>query len=529
MKAFKINMVALALLIVGATGCSKKFEEYSLNKNLPTSVPSGVVLKGVLNNIVTFPGGEEDKACQFYVSNYTYYGDNKYWNGSAGLSYGVLNNVISMEELAYNANGSSNNPYHALGLFLRAYFFTEMSKKVGDLPMTEALQGTANIKPKYDSQKQIFLQSLNWLDSANIILSSVLSSGVKEFSGDFYFKEALSGAYGGGNGYDALVQWRKVVNSYALRLLIDLSKKADDGDLNVKSRFGAIFNNPAQYPIFTSNSDNLQYVYNDKYNYYPNNSNNYGNDAGRLNVGGTLLNNLSDLNDIRAMYLAEPARGLGFEDTDYRSFKGANLGQDLSSMAALSAQGKISFLNYKKYYSGLTGEPTFIISYPEVCYSIAEAMNRGWVTGSAEAWYRKGTEAMFGFYGIVDGGNKVSFRKSDGSGYDEYSVDFNYDSYFSQPSVKYAGDNADGLKQILLQKYLGFARNSGLQAYYQWRRTGVPEFNTGPGTGNGGVIPMRFQYPSNERSVNKANYDAAISSQFGGAGDDINQLLWINK
>jgi hypothetical protein len=95
--------------------------------------------------------------------------------------------------------------------------------------------------------------------------------------------------------------------------------------------------------------------------------------------------------------------------------------------------------------------------------------------------------------------------------------------------VKYAGDNADGLKQILLQKYLGFARNSGLQAYYQWRRTGVPEFNTGPGTGNGGVIPMRFQYPSNERSVNKANYDAAVSIQFGGAGDDINQLLWINK
>jgi hypothetical protein len=529
MKVFKINMVALALLILAATGCSKKFEEYSLNKNLPQAVPPGVLLRGALNSIVTFPGGFEDKAGQFYASNYTYYGDNKFWTGSADLRYGVLNDVLNMEKQAYNATGTSNNPYHALGLFLRAFQFVEMSEKVGDIPVSEALQGTGNVKPKYDSQKQVFLLSLNELDSANTILSGLLSNGFLEFSGDFYFKEALSGKYAGGNGRDALVQWQKVVNSYALRVLIELSKKDGDADLAVKAKFAAIFNNPAKYPIFTSNDDNLQYVYNATYNYHPNNITNYGNDAGRLNVGGTLLNNLSALNDIRAMYLAEPARGLGFTDTDYRSFKGADLGQDLSNMAALSAQGKLSFLNYNRYYSGYTGEPTFIISYPEVCFAVAEAANRGWVSASAEAWYQKGTKAMFAFYGIVDGDNTVTFRKSDGSGNNVYTVPFSFSTYFNQPSVKYKGDNADGLKQILLQKYLAYARNSGLQAYYQWRRTGVPAFNTGPGTGNGGVIPLRFQYPSNERSVNKDNNDAAVTSQFGGAGDDINQLLWINK
>jgi hypothetical protein len=331
MKAFKIKMVSLALLIVAATGCSKKFEEYSLNKNLPQTVPPGVLLRGVLNSIVTYPGGYEDKAGQFYVSNYTYYGDNKYWTGSADLSYGALNNVLNMEKQAYNATGTSNNPYHALGLFLRAFHFVEMSEKVGDIPVSEALLGTGNVTPKYDSQKEVFLQSLNNLDSANTILTGLLSTGFLEFSGDFFFKEALSGKYGGGNGRDALVQWQKVVNSYALRLLIELSKKDGDADLAVKAKFANIFNNPSKYPIFTSNDDNLQYVYNATYNYYPNNVTNYGNDAGRLNVGGTLLNNLSALNDIRAMYLAEPARGLGFGDTDYRSFKGADLGQDLSA------------------------------------------------------------------------------------------------------------------------------------------------------------------------------------------------------
>jgi len=529
MKSFAKYLILLALIASAGTGCKKQFEDYSQNKNLPPTVPPGTLLRSVLNGIQVYPGGYEDKAGQFYVSNYTYYGDNKYWTGSADFTYTTLNSVVSMENIAYKLTGTSNNPYHALGLFLRAFMFTEMSKKMGDIPVTEALQGLGNITPKYDSQKQVYLSSLNMLDSANLILADLTTNGFLEFSGDFYYQEALSGNYSGGNGQSALVEWRKAVNSLALRLLIDLSHHDADADLGVKTRFAAILGDPAKYPIFTSNFDNLQYVYNDKYNYYPNNITNYGNDAGRLNVGGTLLNNLSALSDIRAMYLAEPARGLGFTDTDYRSFKGADLGQDLSNMAAQSAQGKISFLNYNKYYSGYTGEPTFILSYPEVCFAIAEAANRGWVSQSADAWYQKGVKGMFDFYGIVDGDNTVTFRKSDGSGNDVYTVNFNYATYFNQPSVKYAGNNATGLNQILLQKYLAYARNSGLQAYYQWRRTGVPAFNTGAGTGNGGVIPLRFQYPSNERSVNKTNNEAAVTSQFGGAGDDILQKLWLDK
>src|SRR5205085_4898646 len=97
-------------------------------------------------------------------------------------------------------------------------------------------------------------------------------------------------------------------------------------------QFATIFNNPTQYPIFTSNADNLQYVYNKDYNYYPDNPNNYGNNAGRLNIAATWLNNLSTLHDIRAMVVAEPARGLGFSDTSYKSFDGGNSGDDVSTL-----------------------------------------------------------------------------------------------------------------------------------------------------------------------------------------------------
>lgn len=520
---YKITLALTALVIF--TGCSKKFEENSINHNLPISVPPGVILRAVLNDIVVYPGDYQDKAGQYIASNYTYYGDNKYWNGSAGFNFGTLNNVVAMEAVASKLAGTSDNPYHALGLFFRSFFFVNMSEKVGDVPMSEALQGINNIAPKYDAQKDVFKQSLVWLDSSNIILTGLLANGFKEFSGDFYYNPTDNAS----SARAALVNWQKAVNSYRLRVLIELSKKTGEADLNVKGQFNDIVSNPTKYPIFGSNSDNLQYVYNEKFNNYPDNALNYGNNAGRLNVGSTYLNTLSSLNDLRAMVIAEPARGLGFSDTSFKSYAGAPLGSDLSFLATESGAGKLSLYNYNHYYSSLTGEPTFIVSYAEVCLSIAEGINRGWTTGNAETWYTNGVKAMFDFYGIKDGDNVVTLRKADGTGNLTYTVPFSFTTYFNQPLVKYKGDNADGLTQILTQKYLAYFRNSGLQGYYQWRRTGIPVFSIGAGTGNGGKIPRRFQYPNNELSVNGANVKAAITSQFGGAGDDINQDIWLVK
>ncbi|MFT2568497.1 SusD/RagB family nutrient-binding outer membrane lipoprotein, partial [Escherichia coli] len=74
-----------------------------------------------------------------------------------------------------------------------------------------------------------------------------------------------------------------------------------------------------------------------------------------------------------------------------------------------------------------TGENTFIVGYPEMCLNIAEAINRGWVTGSASTWYQNGITAMFAFYGVNDGANTVSFLRSTAPGdYVTYNVTFSY-------------------------------------------------------------------------------------------------------
>jgi hypothetical protein len=523
MKKIKYIIVTAIALVVAGTGCKKKFDEYATNPNLLQSVPAYLLLRSVENAMPVLPGGDADKFCQFTLSSYTYYGTNEYWTGAAGLNYGNLRDVIAMETEATKASGA-NNPYSALAKFFKAYFFTNMSLKVGDLPMSESMKGLDNTTPKYDTQKDIFKQSLQLLEDANTQLSSLINSSNTALLGDFYYQERTSSPK---TSLDALKQWQKVVNTYKLRLLIHLSKKESDADLSIKQKFAEVISNPTKYPIMTSLSDNLEYVYNAAYNQYPNNSQNYGNDALRLCVAATWLNNLAALNDLRAMKVADPARALGFPDTSFKSFVGGGNGEDMSTLGGKVVAGQYSPIGRKRYYEGLTGENTFIIGYPEMCFNIAEAANRGWILDDADSWYQKGIKAMFTFYGITDGNNTVSFLRGTAPGdYVNYTVNFSYANYFNQPSVKYAGNNATGLNQILLQKYLAFGRNSGFEAYYQWRRTGVPAFLTGPGIGNGGVIPLRWQYPSSELSTNKVNNTAAVQSQYSG-NDNINAKMWI--
>ena len=54
--------------------------------------------------------------------------------------------------------------------------------------------------------------------------------------------------------------------------------------------------------------------------------------------------------------------------------------------------------------------------------------------------------------------------------------------------------------QIMEQKWIAnFATAS--ESYLDWRRTGLPDLQTGP-FALSSVIPVRFQYPDEERNIN---------------------------
>ena len=528
MKIKNIILGLLSFSVLALTSCEKTFDQLEKDSNRAVQVPASLVLQAVEYNVMNDNGrpfSAEMRWNQFYCSNYNYYANNEYNLGQMPNQFTTLKNVVKMEEEAKKLGLPDVNGYSALGKFFRAYFFDQMSKRVGDLPMTEALKGIENTAPKYDSQKVIYTQILKWLDDSNTDLTSLIAKG-ESIQVDFYF---------GGD----LKKWQKVVNAYRLRVLITLSKKDTDAELGVKAKFAEMVSNSTKYPLLGSNAESLQFVWN-SFNKYPSNPDNFGFDATRQNMASTYVGFLSSTQDPRVMVTCEPAGSdlkAGKLPSDYTAYRGAGSGDNIDDMAknaglsngAGFAPGIYSFQSRSRYYQNYTGENTFLVGYPELCFNIAEGYARGWATGSAEDWYKKGIKASHAFYGIVEGANTFTYSKTgtrDAADQTKYSVNFNFDTYYAQSAVAYDATNA--IQKIVSQKYAAFFMNSGMEAYFNWRRTGVPALKPTPFAINSSKqIVRRYIYPATEANLNGANYQAAVGKISGGDTND--GKVWWDK
>jgi hypothetical protein len=519
----------ILITIVAATfavNCAD-YDELVQNKNLPTAVPPALLLTGVLehmNNENAWDGKQgSQSAAQFFISTYDYYGTNNYdqapfTKSTNNFEYvGILQNIKQMNIEAKKLGLPEVNAYSAVGKFLNAYYFNLMSQKFGDIPLSLALSGSENKAPIYDSQKDVYVQILSWLNEANSDLSELIA-GNAVIAGDIYLGNDLS-------------TWQKIVNAFTLRVLISLSKKENEAGLDVKQKFAEILNNPATFPLMSGLEDNLQYTYNAQYNNYPKNPTSQGRDAHRENIGSPFLELTTALNDPRTFIAATPAPALiaaGKSFTDFTAYVGAPAGLSMNELGVNAQSGKYSFINALRYYvdfAGSNAEPAIIIGYPEMCFNIAEGLNRGWASGDAAEWYTTGIKASMEFLGITEGG-KIEV----GNNFSTViygSVTVSIADYLAQPEVQYQGGES-GLNQILEQKYIAFWQNSTWEAFFNQRRTGVPVLSAGPGSGNGNNIAMRWQYPVAEAAANKANYEAAVSRQYAGQ-DDLNGVMWILK
>lgn len=530
----KISNIILGLVAIsfGITGCQKG-DNLTANPNVAaesSTIPSSLLLNHITANLMK----EEDpiisnvyKYNQNLSSNYTYYfGTNAYSWSTSSTTYDNVKYCVKMEEQAFNQYKNRTNVYFGLSKFLKAYSYIWLTQRVGDIPMSQA-NDINNLTPKYDSQHDVYKQSLALLDSANIIFGALISTANAntkvDASGDVF-----------GLTYS---QWQKAINTFKLRVLISLSKRADDNaDLNIKSQFAAILNNPTQYPIMASNSDNLKYVYNSAYNQYPPHRAGYAQYNNCANISKTWLNATVPNQDPRVIALLSPGEANISATTpigNFSTYIGEDNGKSIATMSSFTSDKKAACLNYNRYMDpknigGTLSEPYSLISYSEMCFNIAEAANRGWVTGqSAATWYTKGIQASLDLYGIKQGGT-IAVGNNDGTKPSLGTATFDVTTFLT--NVAYSTDAATGLNQILTQKYVAFFLNSGFESFYQWRRTGVPSFLEG-GVGVGtptNKIPLRWQYPVDETVYNPTNNKAALTSQYGGV-DDLNAKMWLIK
>ncbi len=537
------NLKYISIIILGAflfASCQKKIEGLQSDPNNPTSVPPSLILGTVLTDIsgngsAGSLGGinswnNVQQWNQYDCSNYDYYGNNIYsWTNGSFDPYLVMKNVDQMDKEVLVRGGAAINPYEAIGRFIKAYYFYNLTSLFGDVPLTQALQTQISM-PAYTPQEQVFQYVLNQLDTANTHLASLIVASDNSLAAgqDIYYAGNLS-------------LWQKAVNSFKLRVLVSLSNKAADATLNVPAQFANIINNSKTYPIFTSQSDDLKFVFNpggaNAYSLYPFNPSNFGSIAQRYNMAATYVSALTSLNDARVFVTCDPAWALVGADTanpaQYKYFVGASTGLSLGVMYPNASANDYSFINRYRYYSNFTGEPDVLVGYKEMLFNIAEAITRGWITGNAETFYKTGITESMKFYGIDV--TQTAFTayflpptKNSVTQVQPFPFTFDFNAYYAQPSVAFSSSSATAINQIVLQKYIVMFQNSGYEAYYNYRRTGVPAFEGGTGVGNNGIIPKRWAYPVSEQTQNTKNWKAALTNQSFSA-DDLNQTMWLIK
>ena len=152
--------------------------------------------------------------------------------------------------------------------------------------------------------------------------------------------------------------------------------------------------------------------------------------------------------------------------------------------------------------------PTFLLTYGETSLLLAEAAERGWISGSAETFYNDGVRAA------ILQLNQAGASLTDGDA----------DQYISaHPYVP-----ANGIEMINDQYWVAtFA--DWIETWSNWRRSGFPVLTPidYPGNTTNGEIPHRFTYPLDEASVNPVNYSAAVSGIPG--GDKMSSRVWWDK
>lgn len=510
MSVNKFLQGACLLLVMTFTACKKDFEEINTNKNNPTQVTPDLLLSGVIKNMMDRQVNEAWGIGNIVVQHHSkiqFVNEDRYnWNEKNDMWDAVYSNYRNLQNLFNFVGDDQTSPYYGVGLILKSWMFSLATDAYGDVPYSEA--GKAKIdavyQPRYDSQEEIYNGILEDLKKANELLAS--PSPTVNLSGDILF----------GGGSAAIFQWRKLANSLRLRYLLRISEKKDvSGDMQT------IISDPATFPVFESIDDNAELKYLPA---APNQWPLYGSRVGSFDefrVSKTLTDRLTALNDPRLNVFARPTQTSVAAGTP--EIKGAPNG--LSDVDALAYNGGVQGVSRVGYTfaclvcndgSQTPPDPAapraLLMTYPELQFILAEARQRGFISaGDAETYYQNGIKANFEYWQSVVP--------------PAYNIDVTMPAgYLDQPQVAYTGTDSEKLAKIAMQKWIALYFN-GLEAWFDWRRTQMPEIVPGPANLNGNKVPVRYIYPLSEQSLNTANRNEAVQRQ--GGTDDLNTRMWL--
>ncbi len=482
-----------SLIILGfvafSAGCTKDFDEINTNPNAPTAVNSGLLLpqiqRDMMNSLLSETWGIGNIVIQHTAKNQFVNEDRYLWGELNNIWNNVYDNNRDLKIIIQQSEANGENNYKAVALILKSWMFSLATDAYGDVPYSEAISAKEGQNyPKYDTQESIYAGILSDLKTA----SDLLGTSSEAIAGDVIFKGDKT-------------KWKKLSNSLRIRALMRISRKRD-----VSVDLRSIVESPATYPIFENVADNAVYSYAvaapDQFPLFSSRIGSFN----EFRASKTLLDTLQTLADprMKVFFRGTPET----ENSANPVFAGIPNG--LNDIDALQYNGGPQFqsriggayFELANTTNGLVIAKGVIMTYAELQFLLAEAAEKGLISGDAKTFYENGVNGSFQFYGLTTPAD-----------------------YLTRQETAYTGTQQEKLAKIGFQKWISLYFQ-GLEAWFDWRRTGIPALVPGISNQNNNMIPVRFRYPIIEQALNAESRKAAVDRQ---GPDDLNSKMWHLK
>jgi len=453
MKIAKLLYLGLVTTIIGTSCSDEIMNDINKNRNDVSSVDAATMLPAAMLQ-TAFEVNATD--ISWYATVYVEHNAGTWGQSSeadrriAQESSSLLNNnwvsaydvLMILKDIREKTapEGTEPNPV-VLGIaqVLTAYNLSVLTDCWGEVPWSEALMGAKNLKPKFDKQSAIYASINSMLDEA---IANLSLTGASPKTFDYI--------YGG----DA-AKWKKAAYSLKARYALRLTKVDNTAATKALTAITNGFSSAADALVFnkyeaTATGENPWYQ--------------FKSDRTHLSVSQTLYNLMNERNDPRIEIYVLKLGGVYVPAPNGTATQAQG---GTYSESALTANGRTA------------GTP--LMTYHELKFIQAEAKLRTndatWKTSLKEAII-----ANFAYQGLATGG----------------------DTYFDNVvNPRLSTDLNTNLKELLTQKYIAFYEFEAIEAYNDYRRTGIPTLNN-PKNSNPGFV-NRFPYGLSDVSSNKDN------------------------
>lgn len=450
----RIYLLSILVLALSFSSCQKDYFDINTDPDAATTVdPEFLLNKSAISyanermaeiyGTRLYPqmwlGGDyngwEDEI--FNVSPFT---TNNFWS----ISYtDVMTNANKAIELSQSKYTNPKNAVAQLKVW-KAFVFYNTTMLWEDIPFSEVGQIESIVAPKYDKQEVVLNGVLTLLDEAIADFSVANPEKLKDpwFSGD-------------------ISKWIKIANALKLKVLMTMV----DADPSKASEIGNLISSGE---FMSSNSDNWKFQYIDE--------------AGKKNPTWMIIEKYYGSSQ-EAWLASNVVLNLLQSNNDPRLDRFYMIGPDAVDYVGIEPYEVISDRIYEISYVStdiIRGDyPDYMVTYAEQELLIAEAIQRGFASGNADAKLLSGITASMSHFGV------------DASSTSTYTG--------AIPSLG-SLSSSDALQLIYKEQYLNLF-DRVVDPWIQWRRTEYPALNLPEDAAISDII-RRLPYSPTEQSSN---------------------------